>query len=439
MGDFRIKVFCAAGLLMALPWITIQSQQINSLPRLPGMGGPLRVEFGTGYDFFSHSYTVLSVDTSSTMSEGNLHLNLHYTPLSTGNHTLEFGDRFFLGQQYTYNTLSAIWRKGTRQGLSTSAETRWETKRFTDEGFIYSNNYNAFLGTLRGAYRWSGQWSISGRVKAERFDYDHHNTFFYDTRTLSAALMLRGGDWTGPWFELEAGGRSQAAPDTTALDHGDSDLRLVLGMVFPTGGDLQATIYQDVRTYGNAGPRPDRTMLGARLDGRIAPLSRWGMWLEAGIERRTYGEQTLIYNDGTELRFAAGPSWHPGEAWEVRFGTGWQNHRTEGYTDSSYVDLFGVTQLTDSWSQPFLFTEANVFSSGGFWAFLTLETGWRSYESDTEWDSDFWYVDLSATLEVPVWKGLAIQALINLTPERHREPEDNSVTNYTSIDLIYRF
>ncbi len=424
---------------MALPWITIQGQQNGSLPRLPGMGGPFRVEFGTGYDFFSHSYTVLSADTSSTMSEGNLHLNLHYTPLSTGGHTLEFGDRFFLGQQYTYNTLSAVWRKGTWQGFSTSAETRWETKRFTDKGFIYSNDYDALLGTLRGAYRWSGQWSISGRVRAEQFDYDHHNTFFYDTRTLSGSLRLRGGGWTGPWFEFEADGRSQAAPDTTALDHGDSDLRLVLGWVLPTGGDLQATIYRDVRTYRNAGPRPDRTMHGVRLNGRIAPLSRWGMWLEAGVEKRTYSEQTLVYNDGTDLRFAAGPTWHPGEAWEVRFGTGWQNHRTEGYTDSSYVDLFGVTHITDSWSQPFLFTEANMLSGGGFWAFLTLETGWRTYESETEWDSDFWYVDLSATMEIPVWKGLAIQALINLTPERHREPEDNSVTNYTSIDLLYRF
>ncbi len=46
---------------------------------------------------------------------------------------------------------------------------------------------------------------------------------------------------------------------------------------------------------------------------------------------------------------------------------------------------------------------------------------------------------VSATAEIPLWKGLALQALINLTPERHREPEDNSVTNYTSIDLLYRF
>ena len=98
-----------------------------------------------------------------------------------------------------------------------------------------------------------------------------------------------------------------------------------------------------------------------------------------------------------------------------------------------------MTQLTDSWSQPFLFTEANVISGGGLWAFLSLETGWRAFESETEWDSDFWYVDLSATLEIPIWKGLALQTLINITPERHRESEDNSVTNFTSFDLLYRF
>ena len=54
-------------------------------------------------------------------------------------------------------------------------------------------------------------------------------------------------------------------------------------------------------------------------------------------------------------------------------------------------------------------------------------------------DSDFFYLDVSATAEIPIWRGLALQALINLTPERHREPDDNSVTNYTSVDLLYRF
>ncbi len=439
MGNSHCKAFCVALLLMAFPQMTIQGQQNGSLPRLPGMSGPLRVEFGTGYDFFSHSYTVLSADTSSTMSEGNLHLNIHYTPLSKGNHTLEFGDRFFLGRQYAYNTLSAAWRKGTWQGLSASAESRWETKRFNDDGFIFSNDHDAFLGTLRGAYRGRGQWSVRGRVRTELFDYDHHNTFFYDTRSVSGALALRGGGWIGPWFELEADTRSQTAPDTTALDYGDFDLRLVLGWVFPGGGDLQATIYRDDRNYRNAGPRPNRIIHGVRLDGRLAPLSRWGMWYEARVETRAYSEQTLIYNDGTDLRLAAGPTWHPGEAWEVRFGGGWRHHRTESYADTSYIDLFGVTQLTDSWSQPFLFTEANVISGGGFWAFLSLETGWRAFESETEWDSDFWYVDLSATLEIPIWKGLALQTLINITPERHRESEDNSVTNFTSFDLLYRF
>lgn len=80
-----------------------------------------------------------------------------------------------------------------------------------------------------------------------------------------------------------------------------------------------------------------------------------------------------------------------------------------------------------------------MISEAGFWTFLTFEGGWRTFASDTEWDSDFFYLDVSATTEIPVWKGLVLQALINFTPERHREPDDNSVTNYTSIDLLYRF
>jgi hypothetical protein len=397
------------------------------------------VELGTGYDFFSHNYTVLSADTATTMSNGNLQVNLHYTPLSSDRHTLEVGDRFFTGNQYTWNSFSAAWRSGGWQGLSAAAETRWELKRFSDGGLAFSNDHDALLATLRGAYRWSGQWGVTGRLKIEQFDYDHHNSYFYDTRTASGALTFRGGGWTGPWFEIEAGGRSRSAPDTTALDHSDLDLRLVLGWVMPGGGELTATLRQSDRDYLSGVARPDRTIRGLRFDGRIAPLRRWGGWFEAWIESRGYTEQTLMYTDGFDLRLTAGPTWIPGEAWEVRIGGGWQRHTTDSYSDTTWVDLFGVTQITDSWSQPFLFAEASVISTTGFWAFLTLEGGWRAFSSDTEWDSDFFYLDLSAMAEIPIWRGLALQTLINLTPERHREPEDNSVTNYTSIDLLYRF
>jgi len=428
-----------AGLVATLPLSTLHSQQSAAFPTLPGLRGPLRVEIGTGYDFFSHSYTVLSADTATTTTDGNLRLNIHYTPLSGENHTLEIGDRFFLGRQYTWNSFNAVWRTGGWYGLSTSAETRLETKRFNEDGLAFSNDHDALLATLRGAWRWSWQWGISGRIRMERFDYSYHNSFFYDTRTASGTLALRGGGWSGPWFEVETGFRNRSAPDTTALDHGDLDVRLVLGWILPGGGELQATFYRNDRDYLSATVRPDRIILGLRLDGRFAPLSRWGLWYEAGIEGRSYSEQTIIYTDGSELRLAAGPSWHPGEAWEVRFGAGWQQHLTDSFADTTWTDLFGVTQITDSWSQPFLFTEASVISAGGFWAFLNFESGWRAFASDTEWDSDFLYLDVSATAEIPIWRGLALQALINLTPERHREPEDNSVTNYTSVDLLYRF
>ena len=80
-----------------------------------------------------------------------------------------------------------------------------------------------------------------------------------------------------------------------------------------------------------------------------------------------------------------------------------------------------------------------MITSAGLWAFITLEAGQRRYAAQTDWDSDFLYMDLSATAEIPLGKGLALQALVNVMPERHREPEDNSVTNYTSVDLLWRF
>ncbi len=439
MGELFKMALCVTGILTMSQQVTAQNSQGANPSRLPGSAGPLRIELGTGYDFFSYSYTVLNADTTSTTSEGNLHLNLYYTPVSVEGRTVELGNRFFLGRQYNYNTLSAYWREGGWKGASASVETRWETKRYNDDGLFFSNDHDALTGTVRGAYRWRGQWSLSGRLRGELYDYERHSSFFYDTRTVRGGLTLRGGDWIGPFFEIDAEGNEQAVPDSTVLDRTDRDIRATLGWVLGSGGELEADLYYETRDYPVGGPRPDRSRGGAELRGRFAPLEPGGARYEVRFERNSYSEQTLVYNDFTELRALAGPVWRPGDEWEIRLGAGYNLRRTEAFEDSSYVDLFGVMLLTDSYSQPFLYAEANVMKESGLWAFLTLEIGRRDYDTQTEWDSDFWYVDLGATAEIPLWRGLAIQTLINLTPERHREPEDNSVTNYTSVDLLYRF
>jgi len=430
---------CTTGILTLLPLVRQQDPPTGTGSAYPLEHRSLRVEVGTGYDFFAHSYTVLSADTTSTLSEGNAHLSVIYSPFTGMDRTVEIGERFFVGRHYTFNTLSAYWREGGWQGASGSAETRWETKQFTTDDLLFSNDHNALHSTLRGAYHWSGQWSVRGRLTGEVFDYEHHSTFFYDTRTLKGALVVRGGDWIGPYWEVEACTGKQAVPDSIVLDHTDRDVRLVLGWSFSDGGDLQTTLYSEDRDYRQEGPRPDRTLAGLRLAGRFAPLQPWGAWLDARLERRTYAQQTLVYTDGADGRLLVGPAWRPDLAWEVRLGAGYQWHTSETFTDTTYADLFGVTQLVDSYAQPFLFAEANVITSAGLWAFITLEAGQRRYAAQTNWDSDFLYVDLSATAEIPLGKGLALQALVNVMPERHREPEDNSVTNYTSVDLLWRF
>lgn len=430
---------CTTGMITLILAARPQDPPQGTGAAVPVEHNALRIEVGTGYDFFAHNYTVLSTDTSSTLSEGSAHLNLFYSPYTGNNRTVEIGDRFFVGQQYTYNTLSAYWREGGWQGLNGSAEARWESKRFATDGLIFSNDHDAIHSSIRGTYRWKGQWSLRGRLGGEVFDYEHHSSFFYDTRTWDAAVAMRGGDWLGPYWEVETNTGSQAVPDSTVLDRTESDLRLTLGWVFTDGGDIQTLLYTSGRDYREDGPRPDRSIAGIEVNARLAPLKKWGTWLEARLERRTYAEQTLVYNDGTDGRLMAGPAWRPGDEWEMRAGAGYQWRGSETYTDTTYVDLFGVTQLVDSYTQPFLFAETSLFKSTGLWAFITLEVGQRRYREQTDWDSDFLYMDLGATAEIPLGKSLALQVMANIMPERHREPEDNSVTNYTSVDLLWRF
>lgn len=426
------------GLLAFVP-----PQEARQVPPEPADGTPvvqkpLRIEVGAGYDFFAHSYTFLSVDTTSTLSEGNGIVNLVYAPdLESG--AFEVGDRLFLGNQYTHNVLSGYWSQGYRQGLTWAADARWELKRYFADGLLFSNDHNALQGSVRGTYRWSDRWTVRGRIGGEFFNYERHSEFFYDTRTLDGALAIRGGRWGGSWWEVEMGSGVRAVPDSAVLDSRESSTRLNLGWTLQEGGEIEAALLLNTRDYREVGPRPDRFLTGLEFRSRTAPFSRWGTWTDLRLYRTTYSEQTLVYNDGTDLRAAGGPVWRPAAAWDVRLGAGYALHRAKSFSDTSYVDIFGTTRLVDSYDQPLLFAEASVIGTTGLWAFITFEIGQRSYDSQTEWNSDYLYVDLAVTAEVPLGRGLALQTLMNLAPERHRKPEDNSITNYTSVDLVWRF
>ncbi|MFO7767342.1 MAG: hypothetical protein R6W82_00035 [bacterium] len=422
----------AAAVLWYPPGAAAQQAAPPSLP-------PLEAEVGVGYDFFSHSYSILAVDTTSTVSEGSTRLDLRYTPIRRGEQVLGFGDRLYLSGEYLYNVLSASWRDGMGMGWFWDTEARWETKRFGEDGLALNNDHDALLGSLRAGWRGSGLSSVRFRLAGEYFDYDRKSSYFYDTRTLDGTLRFRAGSWTGPFGGIDLGGRRRTVPDSTLLEHTEARLDLTGGWAFDSGGEVELILFGEQRDYDRESARPDRRWTGGRLRGRLDPLGRWGSWLRARYDRRDYSRQTLVYNDDSELRIAAGPAWRPGPSWEIRLGAGMAWHRSETVTDTTYVDLFGVTRLVDSWSQPFLDLEVSLFAEGGGWALLDLEAGDRRYREDTEFDSDYRYVDLTATAEMPLGRGLALQTLVSYTPERHREPEDNSVTNFTSLDLVWRF
>jgi hypothetical protein len=399
----------------------------------------LRLETGIGFDLFRHSYQVLSADTSSTLSDGNAFLDLLWSPLQDPTRQLDLGNRFYLSNEYFHNVVSGYWSRVRGRGLSWTADARWETKRFLQDGLSYANDHDAWQAGLRAEYRWRDRWGVRTRLQADSFDYAQRSDFFYDTRSWAFETGVGGGSWFGPWWELAAGLGAQAAPDTSALDHDNRHLRLRAGWVFADAGDVSAELEVSRRDYPTGGPRPDRDLTALEVYGRLRPLETWGAWFDLSQTRYQHAEQTLVYNDATERRLTAGPAWHPSYSLEVRVGAGLTDRTSEGFTDTSYVDLFGVTRIVDAWRQPFLFTEVTLFTTGGLWMMVSLEAGRREYDDATDWDSDFTYLDLGGTAEVPLAGGLALQLLFNYTPEQHREPEDNRVTNYTSVDLIWRF
>jgi len=432
--------FCIVGILIMLP--EIAAQQPDSLLSVTAFDQTLprlRLEVGTGYDLFTHSYRVLSSDTSNTTSEGNLQLNVFWSPPTAGESNLEFGDRFFIGREYTWNSLAAGWRHDGWYGPGGSVEVRWETKRFAGGIGDYANDHDALFGTVRGTWRWSGQRSVQARLSAERWDYERHTSWLYDTSSLRGGIAARTGAWTGPWGELELAGRRQSVPDSSVLDRTEADLRATAGWLYENGSEGELVLSFGRRDYPESGPRPGYDRLGLDLRGRLSPLTRWGGWLDARFEHFRYDRQTIVYNDASDLRLAAGPAWRPADAWEVRFGAGVAGHRATAFTDTTWQDIFGVTRIADSWSQPFVYSELNLMTLSGLWAFVTFEAGWRDYTGATDWDSDFLYLDLSALAEIPLGRRVALQVMANITPESHREPEDNSVTNYLSVDLFYRF
>ncbi len=433
-------MFPASGILLLTGSLALCAPQGETTgPATAGLPSALRLEVGLGYDLFTHSYRVLSADTSTTLSEGSSLLNVVWSPWRDLGRQLELGDRIYASREYLHNTFSGYWSSITGDGLAWAADARWELKRFNDGSLAYANDHDALQASLRGSWRWDRRWGVRGSLQAESFTYDRRSEFFYDTRSWSAEGAFGGGGWFGPWWELAARGGAQAAPDTSVLDHRDRQARLRTGWVFADAGEVAAELTWSRRDYPSEGPRPDRDALGVELYGRLRPLEHWGGWFDLSLDHIAYAEQTVVYNDARELRLAAGPAWHPSVATEVRLGLGVADRTSEGYSDTSYVDLFGVTRIVDAWIQPFLFLETTLFTSGGLWLLATAEAGRRDYSGSTEWDSDYYYLDLGGSAEVPLPGGLALQLMVSFMPQQHREPEDNRVTNYTSVDLVWRF
>jgi hypothetical protein len=171
----------------------------------PGLPAALRLEVGLGYDLFTHSYRVLSADTSTTLSEGSSMLNVVWSPWRDLGRQLELGNRFYASREYLHNVVSGYW-SSIAGGLAWAADARWEAKRFQDGTLTYANDHDALQAALRGSWRWDRRWGVRGSLQADSFTYDRRSEFFYDTRTWSAEAAFGGGGWFGPWWELDGRG-----------------------------------------------------------------------------------------------------------------------------------------------------------------------------------------------------------------------------------------
>jgi hypothetical protein len=395
-------------------------------------------EIRLGYDYFSHSYELIDQDTTNTFSEGNLRLILGYHPTSSGRVPVDGQAEFFLGKDY-WQARAEIESPFTSTG-PWSWRGEFGGRRYRPgSSLTYSNDH--VQGEARLEYRRAVNESAELRWTDRLYGigYSERTAYFYDSYLNDACVSLRIGDILSRTLDVEVSHRNLFVPDSSSIGYMSEEVSGEVFWMSSSATLVGANGNLEWRRYPAGSPRSDflRVESDVLLDWSISDRVGLESALDVRVER--YESLDPIYRNAGTYTFQIGPSVDLTDRWDLKILPGVEIYDVSRVTDTTPVEEDWI-YFQESYREALIEVITDYMPLPRFWCDVSARVGHRTYEfPDGALESDYGYLDLSFLAEIMLWDGLRFDVTGLFSPEKHRNPEDNSATNVVSAWVAYEF
>lgn len=395
------------------------------------------LRFAGGYEVFTHTYSLAEDDTTETVAEATVAIDLDGRSRRKSRH------RWLVSANVSAGT--ELFRESLAGDIRWCDENRTTRLRMTFSGraLQYRQETNYGLNSdsregrldLRAYPLWGGASRLETRAWLSGLRFSVPSSLELDRQEKGASLVWRGGPVAGSHWSLGGRFARRTYPDSTGLD------RNTLGVEGSWEGP-GVRVYQrsDRRTVRDPEARPPAWYHWTDLDMEL-PAASGAVFLEWEDEIWRYDTASAAYPDYLRTSARLGFRWGDVLATRWRAGLGGEIMRSDDETEC--YDQYGVLGGWESYG---------LEVSGS----LMVEAGWRRYlggrdvlASTTETEVPGADVPVSGFTDFQYWKiwltgswsladRLALDVMASFEPERHGEKFDNTTLGFASVRLVWR-
>lgn len=398
-----------------------------------------RLRLSAGHDTFLQTYYLATDDTTETITEFNLAADYEARSRRQNKHQWHWRTELVAGSQLRRELFDVGYRWQPATGKPrVRTDLSWAGRQYrADSDYGLNSDTREIRGDLY-LYPWYGRRAgLDLRLRARRLDHSRPSVLEQDYREVGAAAFLNSrGTASGIWrCGLRA--TQRAYPDSAAIDREtfavEGDLDRSLGL-----GDLWLYHRSERRLIADENARP----------------SAWLHWDEARLAVPA-GSGHVIANLNSEV-------WRYDRETTVWFDA-WRTDLELGYRwgdllrSQQQVSLTG--QRLAAGASPEAYTQAGLRGSieayhHALSGILSLEVGRRWYRNgaDDSGDptgafdlgglalaySDFTYLEIWIMATWTLNDRWSLDLTASYQPERHTEPDDNTVLGFSSLRLAWR-
>lgn len=382
-----------------------------------------------GYDSFTHSYALASVDTSETVSESRLQLGWEGRSSPGARDAWRLRLEGSAGSELWRQRLEADWRRRDRRGA-----TRLRTAlRLGAQQYRPGTDYSQSSDVADGRFDAQGVFAEGATREAfalgwaSAVDYARPSPLEQDQREVGAGVGLRARGDGDTFWQVSARHAARAYPDSAVIDRHSWSTEVEWSRPLGVSGTLRVYERSERRLAADPATRPDAWLhwldLGAHVSTGATDLVG-----EMQVERWNYASADGIHVDSWRFTGLAGV--RRGDVLVAQWLLGLAGERFDSADEAeSYVQI-GLRAGVESYGSRLSGT-------------CTVEHGRRDYAQVTagtttpDWtDFDYWRLWLLADYRLT--DSLALAAIGTWEPESHDAADDDITLSFASLRLVWR-